>query len=124
MSADPVTAAIAVASTLARQQAQHRVEQAQIRAVEQGAANARSQAEAEAEDLRRRNRLQLGRQRALFAKSGVKLEGTPLLAQEDAAAQGEADVLARLDAGDTRAASLLGRANQIRAGRSGFPLFR
>ena len=124
MSADPVTAAIAVASTLARQQAQRRVAQAQIRATEQSAADARSQAEVEAEDLRRRNRLQLGRQRTLIAKSGVKLEGTPLLAQEDTAAQGEADALARLDAGESRAASLLGRANQIRIGKSGFPLFR
>lgn len=124
MSADPVTAAIAVASTLARQQAQRRVAQSQIRAAEQSAADARSQAEVEAEDLRRRNRLQLGRQRTLIAKSGVKLEGTPLLAQEDTAAQGEADALVRLDAGESRAASLLGRANQIRIGKSGFPLFR
>lgn len=124
MSADPVTAAIAVATTMARQQAQNRAARAQSRAAEESAAEARALAEGDAEDIRRQNRRLQGRQRALFAKSGVRLEGTPLLAQEEAAAAGEAEALARLDAGESRAASLLGRANQIRAGRSNFPLFR
>jgi hypothetical protein len=120
MSADPVTAAIVLA---AGQQAQKSAARAQGRALEANAAQLREQNALDEADLRRRNRQAEGRQRALFAKSGVRLEGTPMLVQSDTAEAGAADLLALRQRGDSRVASLLGRAGPLRAGSSGFPLF-
>lgn len=88
--------------------------QAQAGAAAQEAAIARRQAAQQERELRRKNRKILGRQRALFAKSGVRPEGTPLLVQEETAAEGELDALNIRHSGDLRSARLL---NEARAAR-------
>src|SRR3972149_4814714 len=45
----------------------------------------------------------LSRQKALYGKSGVQMEGSPLLVMEDTAAQGEMDALAIRYGGDAAA---------------------
>ncbi len=114
MSIDPVSAAITIASTLAsRAQAAGRAN-ARSRALARNAAMVRQQAALEESESRRRTKQVLGRQRALFAKSGVKLEGTPLLVQQETATEGELDALAIRRSGDLREARLL---NEARAAR-------
>lgn len=80
----------------------------------QNAALARQQAAQQERELRRKNRQILGRQRALFSKSGVQLEGTPLLVQQETAAEGELDALNIRHSGNLRSAQFL---NQARAAR-------
>jgi hypothetical protein len=73
---------------------------AQKAAAEQNAAMAayegqiaQQQATFEEAQLRRRTKLQLARQRAAIGASGLALEGSPLLALEDTAAEAELDAL-------------------------------
>lgn len=75
----------------------------------------RKQSAVEESEARRENRRALGRQRALYAKSGVRPEGSPLLVQEETAALGEMDALAVRRAGDAVAARSLGEAARARA---------
>ena len=66
----------------------------------------------------------MSRQRALYGKSGVEIEGSPLLVMEDTAAQGEMDALAIRWGGDVAAARARSEANLMKmqgrtAGRLG-----
>lgn len=95
-------------------QAQRQAQKAQARTLEGNAAIARQEAAREESEIRRRNRQVLGRQRARFAKSGLKLEGTPLLVQADTAAEGEMDALAARRGGEVRANQLSDRSRALR----------
>jgi hypothetical protein len=124
MSVDPVTAAITIGMAVARHEAERKAARAQARTLEETATRAQEQAAFEESETRRSNRRLLGRQRALFAKSGVRVEGTPLDVQTQIAEEGELDALMRRRRGDAEAASLLGRARSVRASSEYFPLFR
>lgn len=122
MSATAVTliaAGMNAGTQMAQMRAQQRAYAAEARALEENAARAREDAAREEGDQRRHNRQVLGRQRALFAKSGVKLEGTPLLVQEETAREGELDALSIRRSGELRAGGFHDRAGLARLqGRS------
>lgn len=60
---------------------------------ERDAAASRQTAEYEATEKRKETQRLLGRQRALYGKAGVTLEGSPLLMMEETASEGEIDAL-------------------------------
>jgi len=60
---------------------------------ERDARIAKQNAEHEASQKRRETQRLLGRQRALYGKAGVTMEGSPLMVQEETAAEGEMDAL-------------------------------
>lgn len=107
-----VGAAGAISSGVAAQQA-----------AEFDAAIARQRAEIERQrgaleeqSERRRSRAILGAQRAAFSRAGVTLEGTPLLVQEETAAEAELDALTVRFGGQLNAARELARARAERFG--------
>lgn len=59
---------------------------------DQNAAAAKQQADYETDKMKSRQEKLLGRQRALYAKSGVRFEGSPLLVMKETAGEGEQDV--------------------------------
>lgn len=61
---------------------------------EMNAIAAKQQAEYEEQKHRRETERILSRQRALYGKAGVRLEGSPLLVMEETAAEAEMDALA------------------------------
>jgi hypothetical protein len=77
---------------------------------------AAQQAQLEAEQQRRQNRLRLGAQRAAAAKNGIDLSsGSIEDVMQDTAVQGELDALSTIYAGQTQASYLRGRASVSRA---------
>lgn len=124
MSVDPITAAIVIGTTIARHEAERKAARQQARALEETATRAREQAAFEESETRRGTRRLLGRQRALFAKSGVRAEGTPLDVRTQIAEEGELDALMRRRRGEAESENLLGRARSVRASSEYFPLFR
>lgn len=77
---------------------------------------AAQQAQLEAEQQRRQNRLRLGAQRAAGAKSGIDISGGSITdVFQDTATQGELDALSTIYAGQTQAAYLRGRASVSRS---------
>ena len=70
---------------------------------ERDAETARKNAEYEAGVQRKETQKLLSRQRALYGKSGVTLEGSPLLLMAETAAEGELDALMIERGGRTRA---------------------
>lgn len=114
MSADPVSIALALGVNLVGQQAQASAARAQARALERNAEIAREIAAEKAGESRRTTKRVLGRQRALFLKSGVRLEGTPLLVQQETAAEGELEALRIARSGDLESARLLNAARAAR----------
>ena len=81
----------------AQRESEKQAQQAQTEAKEQG--------EIRADEVRR----QIARNTALFAKSGVSLEGSPLFSLEEDAATGVSDVKSILRGGAARASSLRGQ---------------
>ena len=78
---------------------------------------------AKVEESRHREQLKklIGTQRAMYGKSGVTTEGSPLLVMEETAAQGEIDALLIRQHGQARAAELSGeRALVTMGGRQAF----
>lgn len=69
---------------------------------ENNAEASRQQAMFEADKISRRNRMILGRQKAVIAKSGILDTGSTLDVLEDSAVQGEMDRLAALYSGEVR----------------------
>jgi len=74
---------------------------------------------------RRRTRKFLGKQRALYGKSGVTFEGSPLLVMEETAAEAELDALAiryggEIEAGRHLSLAELERARGKQAKRAGY----
>lgn len=81
---------------------------------EQNATLAQQQAAAQEAKYRQQTTKLLGRQRALFANSGVNLEGSPLLTQQDTAAQSELEALTMRHSGDIEASAQRNRAMMAR----------
>lgn len=82
---------------------------------------AAQQAQLEADQQRRQNRLRLGAQRAAGAKSGIDLSGGSIAdVFQDTAIQGELDALSTIYAGQTQSAYLRGRASVSRAEASNY----
>ena len=86
------------------------------RAAEQDARLERERAALEEARLRRQTGKILGMQRAAFSKAGVTLEGTPLLVQEETAAEAELDALVVRFGGEIGAAREEARARAERFG--------
>jgi hypothetical protein len=82
---------------------------------ERQASEARTAAAAEALRIERQGKALRGRQRALFAKSGVELRGTPLSVIVDTATNVEADRLTTLREGAIQAGTLKEQAGIFRA---------
>lgn len=119
MAANPLTATLVLAAVnVAQQYAQRKNEQdavdAQARTLEQHGEVARARAAAQEADLRRQTARTLGRQRALYGKAGVTLEGSPLLVQDDAATAGEIDALNVRRAGEAAYENAFADANTLR----------
>ena len=76
----------------------------------------RQRATLQEETERRRSRALLGAQRATFAKAGVTLEGTPLLVQQETAAEAELDARIIRHGGQLNVARELARARAERFG--------
>ena len=102
--------------TISQGIAAERAGEFQARVAEQNARIARERAEVEEVEKRRENVWILGAQRASFSKAGVRLEGTPLLVQEETAAEGEFDALTVLFGGKLSESRELARAQAARFG--------
>ena len=83
----------------------------------------RTEAEAEAErakieEARHREKINkfMGTQRAMYGKSGLSMEGSPLLVMEETAAQGELDAMLIRQAGQARVAELTAERNMVKMG--------
>jgi hypothetical protein len=81
---------------------------------EQDALAANDRAKSEEDAHRESIRRILATQRALYGKSGLSMEGSPLLVMEDTAAQGELDALTIRYGGDIAAAKGRSSANLSR----------
>jgi len=93
-SAAGASTAMSAGSQIYQAKTQSKIMEYNARVAEQNAIAAKQQAEYEANKLRRQREKMLGRQRALYASSGVQFEGSPLLALADTAAEYEMDILA------------------------------
>jgi len=92
---------------------------------ERDAETARMNAEYEAGIKRKETEKLLGRQRALYGKAGVTLEGSPLLLMAETAAEGEMDALmiergGKLQAQRYRSEATLSRMKGSAAQRAGY----
>lgn len=88
---------------------------AQAAADEAEAAAVRDRAAREEGEVRRDGQRRLGRQRARFSASGVRLEGTPLQVLDAMAAETEAEAMDFRRAGEVRSQALLDRARSRRS---------
>ena len=102
--ADPSTiaAAIGIVQTLHSGFAASAEAKASAQLMAQDAAIAQQQAALQEDQARRDSERRSGALRAKAAKSGVKLEGSPLLAVEEEAMLGELDALSARYGGDLR----------------------
>lgn len=86
-------------------------------------------AEWEAEQLRKKRRKMLARQKVLYAKAGVDLEGSPLAVMEDTRREFEQDIQFTLKGGREahkaarRGAAATQRAGYIKAGKTALTAF-
>jgi len=103
-------AAVAAASTVAQGVAANKTAKYQATEMRHNAETIRQRSAAEEDRYRRQTAKLLGRQRALIAGGGVSLEGSPLLAQEETAANAELEALTIRHSGDLEAAAQLNRA--------------
>lgn len=85
--------AIATATSVVQADAQASAARYNAKVAEQNAEAARRQAEADAERQARQNRRGLAKRRTAYAAAGVTLNGSPLDLLEDAAIEGQMDVL-------------------------------
>lgn len=88
------SAGLSAGSQMYQAKTQSKIMEYNARVAEQNAVAAKQQAEYEADKLKKQRKRMLGRQRALYASSGVQFEGSPLLAMADTAAEYEMDILA------------------------------
>lgn len=88
-----ISAAMATASTVVQAQSQASAARYNAKVAEQNAEAARRQAAADAERQQRQNQRELAKRRTAYAAAGVTLEGSPLDLLEDAAIEGQIDVL-------------------------------
>jgi len=92
---------------------------------ERDALAAQQSAEYDAGEKRKETERLLGRQRALYGKAGVTLEGSPLLLMEETASQGELDALmiereGKLKAGNYQSEAALSRMKGSSAQKAGY----
>jgi hypothetical protein len=92
---------------------------------ERDALAAQQSAEYAAGEKRKETERLLGRQRALYGKAGVTVEGSPLLMMEETASQGELDALmiereGKLKAGNYQSEAALSRMKGASAQRAGY----
>ena len=73
---------------------------------------------AKIEEARHREKLKklMGTQQVMYGKSGVTMEGSPLLVMEETAAQGEIDALLIRQAGQARVAELQAERKMVKMG--------
>lgn len=102
--------------TVSQGMAAERAGEFQARVAEQNARIARERAEVEEGEKRRENVRILGAQRASFAKGGVRIEGSPLLVQQETSAEGEFDAITVLFGGKLSESRELARAQAARFG--------
>lgn len=120
--------AVTVISTVATAVTQKQAADAQSHVAKVNAKNeeiqagvAAQQAQLEAEQQRRQNRLRLGAQRAAGAKSGIDISsGSITDVFQDTAMQGELDALSTIYAGQTQSSYLRGRAKVSRMESSNY----
>ena len=79
------------------------------------AKEARADAARQAAELRRRQSADLARRRAAFAKSGVRLVGSPLISLGDLSADYDSEIEDVLERGRRSARGLAGQASAVRA---------
>lgn len=91
---------VAVKSSLDQAKAAEEAGDFNAKVAENNAKVEQDKAQLEAQQLRRRNLVMLGRQRAAFAKSGVNLSGSALDVMFDSETQGELDVQSALWGGN------------------------
>jgi len=101
------SAVLGAATSVAQGVAANKTAKYQAEAMRQNAEITRQRAAVEENKYRRQTEKLLGRQRALVANSGLSLEGSPLLAQEDTAANAELEALTIRHSGDLDAAAQL-----------------
>lgn len=95
--------------------AQSKILEYNAKVAEQDAIATKQQAEYEAERLRKEKERVLSRQRALYGKAGVRLEGSPLLIMEDTAGEFEMDILNTLRTGQIQSSRYQSQAAISRA---------
>lgn len=106
--------AVSVVGALSSADAQRRAANQNADAHEQAAIAARKKAEFEEQRHRLGVQKLISTQRSLWGKSGLAMEGTPLLTIEDTVVQGELDALAIRYGGDIAAAQARSAANLSR----------
>lgn len=99
-------AVLSAVSAIQQGRAQQQASNLQADVMQQQAERERQQAAADAGDLQRRNQRLMARQRTLFTAAGVTREGTPLLVEEDTAAEAELERQKVLAGGAVRATRL------------------
>ncbi|MCH8197034.1 MAG: hypothetical protein IH904_03025 [Proteobacteria bacterium] len=108
--------ALGALGTISQGIAAERAGEFQARVAAQNARIARERAEVEEGEKRRENVRILAAQRAFVSKAGVQLEGTPLLVQQETAAEGEFDALTVRFGGKLSESRELARAQAARFG--------
>ena len=114
MGAQILAAVIAATGAIVSADAQRKAANTNADAQERAAEAAQQKANFDAQRQRESVSKLLSAQRALWGKSGLAMEGTPLLTLEDTAGQGELDTLAIRYGGDIGAARERSAANLSR----------
>jgi len=109
-----VAAIVGAVGTISAGDASRRAANQNADAQEQAAIAAQRKASYEEKMHRESVAKLLSAQRSLYGKSGVEMEGSPLLTMEDTAGQGEMDALAIRYGGDVAAAQQRSAANLSR----------
>jgi len=117
--------AMSVYSQVEQGKSQNEWSQYNAAVAERDALAAQQSAEYDAGEKRKETERLLGRQRALYGKAGVTLEGSPLLLMEETASQGELDALmiereGKLKAGNYQSEAALSRMKGSSAQKAGY----
>ena len=117
--------AMSVYSQVEQGKSQNEWSQYNAAVAERDAVAAQQSAEYDASQKRKETEKLLGRQRALYGKAGVTLEGSPLLLMEETASQGELDALmiereGKLKAGNYQSEAALSRMKGSSAQKAGY----
>ena len=117
--------AMSVYSQVEQGKSQNEWSQYNAAVAERDAVAAQQSAEYDASQKRKETEKLLGRQRALYGKAGVTLEGSPLLLMEETASEGELDALmiereGKLKAGNYQSEAALSRMKGSSAQKAGY----
>jgi len=116
---------VAVVSQIEQGESQKEWSEYNAAVAERDALAAQQSAEYDAEQKRKETEKLLGRQRALYGKAGVTLEGSPLLLMEETASEGELDALmiereGKIRAGSYQSEAALSRMKGSSAQKAGY----